>query len=376
MITTTVENNTLKLSHRRIKTKSTHKKMSDDESVTSVKSKSDLEEEEYVVEKVVGKRIKDGVVQYRLKWKGYSDAENTWEPEDNCICHDLIAEYEKNLAKKKGPSGGSRGRPPAKSSKPGPSSKRDKASTSSGTSRSTTNKRKRVDESDLDEPVTISDSESNATNSSISPKKAKQTRSKKVAKKTAKIAQDSDSDYDGDKKSEASSSSFKPVKKTLKKVNRVKSSDDEDDAIDYNTGSEVEADKEVAQKKETNNNHSKESVTVKARPKRRVASPDDEGSDDDTNENKDERPADDGSLKSAGDTFKTDDGHLEPERIIGATTHEGKVMYLIKWKNMNKADLISAKIAKIACPQTVIEFLEGRLKWDEQNSPSKPTLDI
>lgn len=350
--------------------------MSDDDSASSVKSKTDLEEEEYVVEKVVGKRIKDGSVQYRLKWKGYSDAENTWEPEDNCICHDLIAEYEKNLAKKKGAggSGGSRGRP-AKPSKPGPSSKRDKASTSAGTSKSTTNKRKRVDDSDLDEPVTISDSESNVTNSSISPKKAKQTRSKKVAKKTAKIAQDSDSDYDGDKKSEASSSSFRPVKKTSTRVNRVKSSDDDDDGIDYNSGSEIEADKEVPQKKETNNNHSKESVTVKARPKRRVTTPDEEGSDDGTNENKDERPADDGR-KSAGDTFKTDDGHLEPERIIGATTHEGKVMYLIKWKNMNKADLISAKIAKIACPQTVIEFLEGRLKWDEQSSPTKPTLDI
>lgn len=33
----------------------------------------DPDEERYVVEKIVDKRIVDGQVQYYLKWKGYSE---------------------------------------------------------------------------------------------------------------------------------------------------------------------------------------------------------------------------------------------------------------------------------------------------------------
>jgi len=157
------------------------------------------EEEEYVVEKILDKRTRSGRVEYYLKWKGYNEEDNTWEPVENLDCPDLIAEFEEQRKKKK-----------------------------------MENKSKEVSES-------------------------KESKTKK---------------------------------KSLPEPEKPKKKRSEEDS------------------------------------------------------------------KPRG--F---DRGLDPEKIIGATDASGELMFLIKWKDSEEADLVPAKLANVKCPQVVIKFYEERLTW-------------
>ncbi|XP_069093633.1 chromobox protein homolog 1 isoform X2 [Pleurodeles waltl] len=191
------------------------------------------EEEEYVVEKVLDRRVVKGKVEYLLKWKGFSDEDNTWEPEENLDCPDLIAEF---LQSQK---------------------------SAHETDKSDSSKRKAESDSELGDES--------------KPKK---------------------------KKEEPD-----PRKNT------------------------TEAEKLEGSKRKAD---SDSEIGEESKPKKK----------------KEEIEKPRGFSRG-----------LDPERIIGATDSSGELMFLMKWKDSDEADLVPAKEANLKCPQVVISFYEERLTW-------------
>merc|ERR1711981_1019956 len=53
-----------------------------------------MEETVYEVEQIDDDRTVKGKKQYFIKWRNFPVSDNTWEPEENLDCPDLIARYE------------------------------------------------------------------------------------------------------------------------------------------------------------------------------------------------------------------------------------------------------------------------------------------
>lgn len=335
--------------------------MSDSESVHSGDAtEEELQEEEFVVEKVVGKQTIRGKVEYLLKWKGYSDNENTWEPEENLDCPELIAAYEKEAAAKKKKS-------TASSNTKAPSNNKASSSKDSTTSRQpnkTTKKRKAISDSDEDEVLSV------RSESEDSIKPTKRTRKASPVK--------SDDDDDSIVVAPPGADTDDSAKED-KRASAARSDSDEEEPPKKKTG--------PVKKKTTTTSTS--TTTGKTSPKaidRESREKESRSSRDKATSNNRSKSTNGGrSSKSRADSAKADaenidrdgtpsmrdkemDNGLEPEKIIGATEVNGELFFLVKWKNMNKADLISSKVARIACPQTLIMFFEERLTWDDGQS--------
>lgn len=226
------------------------KETNDNSDAGSAVSGSDAEEheEEYSVEKIIDKRVRNNKVEYYLKWKGYNDEDNTWEPEENLDCEELIKEFEDKLKR--------------------------------------TEKEKKLKE-----------------------KSDRGSRKRTVSNSTV---------------ASGASSEAGPSKER-RKVSPPKSKIDKSDKAD---------------KIDKSDKHDTSDPTTI----------DDE--DDVLSEGREST----GVLMNA---------HVNkvPEKIIGATDSSGQLMFLLKWKDIEEADLIPAKEANVMCPQIVIKFYEERLTW-------------
>ena len=55
-------------------------------------------QQSYEVEKIVAHKIIKGNIFYLVKWVGWDDADNTWEPEENLLrCPLVVSEYMLNI---------------------------------------------------------------------------------------------------------------------------------------------------------------------------------------------------------------------------------------------------------------------------------------
>lgn len=52
---------------------------------------------------------------------------------------------------------------------------------------------------------------------------------------------------------------------------------------------------------------------------------------------------------------------LKPEKVLGATNLDGKLMLLMKWIGTDEVDMMVASEVNVKCPQLVINFYEDRL---------------
>lgn len=260
-------------------------------------------EEEFSVEKVIDKRMKNGVKEYLLKWKNYSDEDNTWEPEANLDCPELIAAFEKSYKENKEKKANSKKKSRVRSPSP--------ESDASGESKKS-QKKKRI--------LSPSPDDSDASTEAKAPEKSKASPSPEKKK---------------DKKSKARSPS--PTPEVEEETSDHAASDDEKKTDKKRRSGPANADKKSKSKKKKSEDEEKDNEKEKSEKK---------------------KPGPKKSLEKNG----FDKGY-EAEKIIGASDTTGELLFLMKWKGIDEADLVPAKKANVICPQVVISFYEQRLAW-------------
>ncbi|XP_062548950.1 chromobox protein homolog 3-like [Armigeres subalbatus] len=133
------------------------------------------------------------------------------------------------------------------------------------------------------------------------------------------------------------------------------------------------AKKESSTKEKEKEKEKKKPSKPSSTSSKRKADSDEEGSDDDkddsasTKSSKSKTAADNDAAASDDGMNGFERGYV-PEKILGATEANNELLFLIQWKDKDKAQLVSSKEARKHCPQLVIDFYEERLIWQSSDS--------
>lgn len=133
------------------------------------------------------------------------------------------------------------------------------------------------------------------------------------------------------------------------------------------------AKKESSSKEKEKEKEKKKPSKPSSTSSKRKADSDDEGSEDDkddaasTKSSKSKTAADNDAAASDDGMNGFERGYV-PEKILGATEANNELLFLIQWKDKDKAQLVSSKEARKHCPQLVIDFYEERLIWQSSDS--------
>lgn len=67
--------------------------------VRTIMDLGDPEDRVFAAERIIKKRMKSRKTEYLVKWKGWSQRHNTWEPEENILDQRLIDSFERQQRK-------------------------------------------------------------------------------------------------------------------------------------------------------------------------------------------------------------------------------------------------------------------------------------
>lgn len=128
--------------------------------------------------------------------------------------------------------------------------------------------------------------------------------------------------------------------------------------------SETKSEKNSSKENKKDKDSEKPSKKAKKEDKKKDKDEDKDKKDDKKNDKKKNAQQEEKKLEGFG-------RNLDPEKIIGASDTSGDLMFLMKWKGTDDADLVPASEANIKCPQIVIKFYEERLTWHTPSTDEK-----
>lgn len=275
-----------------------------------------------------------------MKWKGFPDTDNTWEPIDNLGCPELIQQFEENRAKE--------------------------------------NKEKTEMPEKRRSSVDKVNNEQNVFRSAYSQSYTFHQQTKKTMRGSLGGGQkrkspDNNSD-DESVKSEKSSKNNKSKKQEKSEKSSVKKDrrltvSEKPSISEIASTSEIEV---LSEEVVSTSNKSCKSEDVKPDDKPKVASSEADATQDrPPSVAKVTPPPAAKKTPTSAEPTATKNGFdmgLKPARILGASDASGDLMFLMKWESHDRAELVPAKTANLVCPNLVIAFYEARLTWHSDDA--------